>query len=183
MPTAFRTAAACPLSYPAGSRSGSPPSAVLAGAYLYPWERLPAGPPGAGDPVPWHSRSDRAVPGRAIAPFNLPFPSVPEWVEAQARRHGCTGAPQVLPAQGKVSGVRYEDCNTGTEAGLLHHCRAAGISGRAASPCQSSSSGIHSLDIDATRTMWDFFQRHPLPGKDQERFNTKYTRYSKGTTG
>ena len=139
----------------------------VGGAYLYPWNECQPG-----RPVPailFHGTADPIVPyqGGRSRSFNLPFPHVPEWVEAQARKHGCTSAPQALPAQGNVSGVQYEDCNTGVEL-VFYTIAGAGHIWPGGKPLPKFIVGQHSLDIDATQTMWAFFQRHPMPGKDQE---------------
>jgi polyhydroxybutyrate depolymerase len=138
----------------------------VGGAYLYPWEDCqPA------RPVPvilFHGTADPIVPyrGGPSRSFNLPFPSIPEWVDAQARRHGCTSAPQILPVQGQVSAIHYEECATGAEL-VFYIIAGGGHIWPGGNPLPRFIVGQHNMDIDATRTMWDFFQRHPLPVKDQ----------------
>jgi len=139
----------------------------VAGAYLYPWSDCkPIRPVPA---IVFHGTADPIVPyqGGPSRSFNLPFPSIPEWVETQARLHGCTSAPQILPAQGKVSGIVYEDCKTGAEL-VFYTIAGGGHVWPGSKPLPKFIVGQHNTDIDATRSMWVFFQQHPLPGKDQE---------------
>ena len=136
----------------------------VAGAYLYPWDDCqPARPVPA---VVFHGTADPIVPyrGGPSRAFNLPFPSIPEWVEAQARRHGCISTPQTLAAHGKVNGVLYSDCATGVEL-VFYTLADSGHSWPGGAPLPKFIVGQTSADIDATSTMWAFFQQHPLPGK------------------
>ena len=154
----------------------------VGGAYLYPWEECqPARPVPA---ILFHGTADPIVPyqGGPSRAFPLPFPSVPEWVEAQARRHGCTSAPQALPAEGMVSGVRYEDCTSGTEV-VFYTITGGGHIWPGGKPLPKFIVGQHSADIDATRVMWDFFQRHPLPGKDENHLTQSTQRITKEHKG
>ena len=151
----------------------------VGGAYLYPWnECQPIRPVPA---ILFHGTDDPIVPyqGGPSRSFNLPFPPIPEWVEAQAHRHGCTSAPQALPAQGKVSGVQYEDCNTGAEL-VFYSIAGGGHVWPGGKPLPKFIVGQPSADIDATRSMWDFFQRHPLPGEEQKNLIRSTPRNTKG---
>jgi polyhydroxybutyrate depolymerase len=139
----------------------------VAGAYLYPWEECqPARPVPA---IVFHGTADPIVPyqGGPSRSFNLPFPSIPEWVEAQARRYGCTSAPQALPPQGQVKGFQYSDCATGAEV-VFYSIAGGGHAWPGGDPLPRFIVGHTSADIDATQSMWAFFERHPMPGKDQE---------------
>ena len=151
----------------------------VAGAYLMPWSACqPA------RPVPtivFHGTADPIVPylGGPSRSFNLPFPSVPEWVEALARQQGCSGAPQVIPAEGKVSGVQYTGCAAGAEV-VFYTIEDGGHAWPGGKPLPKFIVGHTSADIDATRTMWAFFQRHRLPGKNQKHLTRSTQRDTKG---
>jgi polyhydroxybutyrate depolymerase len=150
----------------------------VAGAYLYPWEECqPARPVPA---ILFHGTADPIVPylGGPSLSFPLPFPSVPEWVEAQARRHGCTSAAQILPAQGRVSGVQYSDCTTGVEL-VFYTIAGGGHAWPGGEPLPRFIVGHTSADIDATRSMWAFFQQHPLQGREQEHLTQSTQRNTK----
>jgi len=140
----------------------------VGGAYLLPWSDCqPARPVPA---IVFHGTADPIVPylGGPSRSFNLPFPSVPEWVEAMARRHGCTSDPQTIPAPEKVSGIQYTDGATGAEV-VFYTIAGGGHAWPGGKPLPKFIVGHTSADIDATQTMWAFFQRHPLPGKNPER--------------
>ena len=139
----------------------------VAGAYLYPLSDCQ--PVRLVPAIVFHGTADPIVPyqGGPSRSFNLPFPPIPEWVEAQARRYGCTNAPQILSAQGKVSGVQYSDCATGPEL-VFYTIADGGHAWPGSKPLPKFFVGHTSADIDATQSMWAFFQRHPLPEKKQE---------------
>ena len=139
----------------------------VAGAYLYPWSDCePARPVPA---ILFHGTADPIVPyqGGPSRSFNLPFPSIPAWVAALAQQIGCTGTPQSIPAPGQISGVRYANSATGAEL-VFYTIPGGGHAWPGGRPLPKFIVGQTPTEIDATRTMWDFFKRHPLPGKDQE---------------
>ena len=135
----------------------------VAGAYLYPWSDCqPARPVPA---ILFHGTADPIVPyqGGPSRAFNLPFPSIPAWVAALAQHMGCTGTPQAIPAPEQVSGVRYANPDTGAEL-VFYTIPGGGHAWPGGRPLPKFIVGHTSADIDATRTMWAFFQKHPLPG-------------------
>ena len=139
----------------------------VAGAYLYPWcDCQPSRPVPA---ILFHGTADPIVPyqGGPSRSFNLPFPPIPEWVEAQALRHGCTSAPRLLPAQGQARGVQYTDCANGAEL-VFYTIVGSGHAWPGGRPLPKFIVGQTNADIDATRIMWAFFQQHPMPGENQE---------------
>ena len=130
----------------------------VAGAYLLPWERCqPSRPVPA---IIFHGTADPVVPyeGGPSRDFDIPFPAIPEWVAALAKRNGCQGTPIDLPANGSVNGVKYTGC---TEV-VFYTIAGGGHSWPGGNPLPKWIVGITSHDIDATRTMWEFFQQHPL---------------------
>ena len=151
----------------------------VAGAYLLPWSACqPA------RPVPtivFHGTADPIVPylGGPSRSFDLPFPSIPEWVEALARQQGCSGVPQAIPAEGKVSGVQYTGCDAGAEV-VFYTIADGGHAWPGGKPLPKFIVGHTSADINATRTMWAFFQRHRLPGEDQKHLTRNTLRDTMG---
>jgi polyhydroxybutyrate depolymerase len=138
---------------------------TVSGAYLFPWNACQPS-----RPVPvivFHGTADPVVPylGGPSRSFNLPFPSIPEWVEALARHNGCTGAPQAIPAHAGVSGVQYADCASGA-AVYFYTITGGGHAWPGGKPLPEFLVGQTTRAIDATKTMWAFFQGHPLPGKN-----------------
>ena len=138
----------------------------VAGAYLLPWNDCqPARPVPA---ILFHGTADPIVPyqGGPSRYFNLAFPSIPAWVAALAQRIGCTSTPQTILSPGQVNGVRYANPATGAEL-VFYTIPGGGHAWPGGKPLPGFLVGRTPTEIDATRTMWDFFQRHPMPGKDQ----------------
>jgi polyhydroxybutyrate depolymerase len=80
-------------------------------------------------------------------------------VGALAERNGCSDPPREIPAQGDASGNRH----TGCAADLVFYTIAGGgHSWPGGEPIPRWIVGQTSMDIDATRTMWEFFQQQPL---------------------
>ncbi len=132
----------------------------VAGAYLLPWDAC-----APERPVPamlFHGTADAVVPylGGPSRNFDLPFPNIPEWAAELARRNGCT-ITESLPSQGEVSGVRYSGCAEGAEV-ILYTITGGGHSWPGGGWLPRIIVGKISRDIDATRALWEFFQRHPL---------------------
>lgn len=90
---------------------------------------------------------------RAVA-----FPSVTDWIEDWAARDGCDLVPETLPPVGDVSGIRYSDCAGGAEV-ILYTIEEGGHAWPGGGPTHV---GKTSLDINASGTMWGFFEAHPL---------------------
>lgn len=133
----------------------------VSGAYLLPWDEcdssrsVPA--------IVFHGTEDPIVPyqGGPSGPFDMPFPAITEWVDAFARHNGCDEAPQELVTSGDVSGVQFTNCNGDV---VFYSIAGGGHSWPGGKPLPEIIVGNTPNDIDATRTMWDFFQQHPLNG-------------------
>lgn len=132
----------------------------VSGAYLYPWEGCnPA------RPVPliaFHGIDDQVVPyfGGPSQMFDVPFPDIPEWMAEYARRNDCSAESQ-LPPQGQVTGLRYTDCSENADV-VFFMIADGGHSWPGGDPLPKFIVGKTSQEIDATRTMWQFFLDHPL---------------------
>jgi polyhydroxybutyrate depolymerase len=135
---------------------------MVAGAYAYSWEecnpsrRVPA--------IVFHGAEDPIVPyqgGRSGQP-DVSFPSIPAWVEVLARRNGCDETPRELPANGSVSELQYVNCEADV---VFYSISGAGHTWPGGMVLPSFITGHTTQDIDATQTMWDFFQQHPLSGR------------------
>ena len=151
----------------------------VAGAYLLPWSACQ--PARQVPTIVFHGTADPIVPylGGPSRSFDMPFPSVPEWVEALARQQGCSGVPQAIPAAGKVSGVQYTGCDAGAEV-VFYTIADGGHAWPGGKPLPKFIVGHTSADINATRTMWAFFQRHRLPGEDQKHLTRNTLRDTMG---
>jgi polyhydroxybutyrate depolymerase len=115
-------------------------------------------------PVPvmmFHGTADPIVPfGGGHIGKEMAFPAIPEWVAALARRNGCNEIPQPIPTKGSVVGIRY----TGSTAEVIFYTiQGGGHAWPGGIPIPYWIVGKTTMDIDATKTIWEFFQRHSLP--------------------
>jgi polyhydroxybutyrate depolymerase len=134
---------------------------AVAGAYVYPLEACnPARPVPA---ILFHGTADPIVPymGGPSHSFDIPFPVIPEWVAALADRNGCGREPDELPAAGAVSAVRFTGCRDDAEV-VFYSIAGGGHTWPGGEPLPEFITGPTSMDIDATRLMWAFFEDHPL---------------------
>jgi polyhydroxybutyrate depolymerase len=130
---------------------------TVAGVFLIPWEVCQPS-----QPVPamvFHGTADPIVPyqGGPYADYEIAFPSIPEWVDSLAQRNGCNDVPLDIPATGEVSGIRFTDCTADV---VFYTITGGGHSWPGGDPIPEWIVGHTTADIDATRTLWDFFQRH-----------------------
>jgi polyhydroxybutyrate depolymerase len=132
---------------------------IVAGALPTTWENYHPS-----RPVPvmmFHGTADPIVPyngGKFRRGGTLPV--IPEWAAALAQRNGCTEAPKSIDSHGAVSGIEYSGC--GNEV-IFYTIQGGGHSWPGGNPIPSWIVGQTNMDIDATRTFWEFFQKHPLP--------------------
>jgi polyhydroxybutyrate depolymerase len=137
---------------------------TVAGAYTLPWsECIPSRQVPA---IIFHGTEDPIVPyhGGPSRSFDIPFPDLPTWVGELSRRNGCTGAPMELPAAGEVSGIQYSPCAEDANV-IFYTIAGGGHSWPGGQVMPRWIVGHTTMDIDATRVMWAFFQEHPLAGK------------------
>jgi polyhydroxybutyrate depolymerase len=133
---------------------------TVAGAFTFQWEDCQPS-----RPVPtmvFHGTADPIVPyaGGQYHDTDIRFPSISEWVAALAQRNGCMSEPAEIPASGQVSGVRYTGCAADV---VFYTITGSGHTWPGGEPIPEWIAGMTSQDIDATRTLWEFFQSHPLP--------------------
>jgi polyhydroxybutyrate depolymerase len=131
----------------------------VAGAYNTPWAAC-----NPSRPVPaifFHGTGDPIVPypGGPAGPSGFIFPSIPAWVAEFVGRNGCDASPQDLPTQGDVSGVQYKNCLADV---IFYTIDGGGHSWPGGGYLPKFIVGNTTQDVDASRTMWDFFQQHPL---------------------
>lgn len=134
----------------------------VAGAYLYPMERCQRS-----RPIPmmvFHGDTDPVVPylGGPSSSFEIPFPSIPVWVEKYAAMNSCQSTP--APIDGlptDVVGVHYSGCDQGADV-IFYTILGGGHSWPGGKPLPKWIVGKTTQSIDATRLMWDFFVSHPL---------------------
>lgn len=132
----------------------------VAGAYTYPLDQC-----SPSRPVPliaFHGDTDPVVPyhGGPSRSFDIPFPSVPEWMQGWAERNQCQTAASI-PQEGEISGMTWSDCSQNAEV-TFYTIAGGGHSWPGGEPIPEWIVGKTSQAIDATRLMWQFFEEHPL---------------------
>jgi polyhydroxybutyrate depolymerase len=136
----------------------------VAGAYSLPWSAChPKRPVPA---IVFHGTADPIVPylGGISGDSRFNLPAIVGWVEELARRNGCQGTPTEIPSSGEVSGVLYDGCTDHADV-AFYTITGGGHSWPGGKPLPEFIVGRTTRDIDATKTMWSFFQQHPLPGE------------------
>ncbi len=132
----------------------------VAGAYTYPADKC-----SPSRPVPliaFHGTSDPIVPyeGGPSRSFDVPFPVVPEWMQAWAERNQCLTFSS-LPREGEISSITYSDCSLNADV-VFYTIHGGGHSWPGGNPLPTWIVGSTSQQIDATQFMWEFFVNHPL---------------------
>ncbi|MDD5371646.1 MAG: PHB depolymerase family esterase [Anaerolineaceae bacterium] len=138
----------------------------VSGAYLYPLSACSFSRPVS--MIAFHGTHDRVVPywgGRSFL-FNYPFPVVPDWIKALALRNGCDETPLHFAVKGEVSGLRYVNGNQGTEV-VFYTIQGGGHTWPGGGKIPRFIGGHTTQDVNATRVMWDFFQRFSLAPNDE----------------
>jgi polyhydroxybutyrate depolymerase len=118
----------------------------------------PCAPP---RPVPvlnFHGDADLVVPYQG-SPV-LGFPAVTDSMRGWAARNGCGAAATEVLRRGDARCVSFTGCAAGAEVIL---CTLSGGGHTWPGGDVSALGGRTSRDLDATRYLLDFFERHPLP--------------------
>lgn len=137
---------------------------TVAGAYSLPWSEChPARPVPA---IVFHGTADPIVPyqGGVSRGPGFKLPAIPGWVEELSRRNGCSPSPVESPVSGEVSGIEYTHCSGNADV-VLYTIAGGGHTWPGGEPLPKFITGRTTQGIEATQTMWDFFQQHPLPGE------------------
>ncbi len=137
---------------------------TVAGAYAFPWSECRSS-----RPVPaivFHGTADPIVPydGGLVDNGRFDLPPIPDWVMDLAQFNNCSAVPTEIPATGSVSGIQYSNCAQGADV-IFYTIAGGGHSWPGGNPLPEFIAGPTTQDIDATHTMWDFFQLHPLSGE------------------
>jgi polyhydroxybutyrate depolymerase len=134
----------------------------VAGAYLYPMEQCHRS-----RPIPmmvFHGDTDPVVPylGGPSRSFEVPFPSIPVWVEKYAAMNSCQSSGQSITGlPSDIVGVHYSGCEQGADV-VFYNILGGGHSWPGGKPLPKWIVGNTTQSIEATRIMWDFFAAHPL---------------------
>ncbi len=114
--------------------------------------------PGRAVPVlHFHGTSDQTVPYEAGANG---FPGVRPSLEAWAQRNGCGATPSESFRMADAHCDSWPSCSGGSEVIL---CTIDGGGHTWPGAIAIPQLGFTSAAISATDTMWDFFERHPMP--------------------
>ena len=149
------------MAYLLGCRLSERIAAVgsVAGAFVFPLEECQPS-----RPVPmiaFHGTADPIVPYQGGPSQDFIFPSMPQWMADRAQMNGCNAAPTQLPASGEVSGVRYSGCRQEADV-VFYSIQGGGHSWPGGEPLPEWIVGHTTKDIQATRTMWEFFQQFSM---------------------
>jgi len=110
-----------------------------------------------------HGTDDRLAPyegGKSpVAPD--PFPSIPAFVEAWARRNHCGPGPTDTAMAADVNRREYTECGNNAAVVLLT-VRGGGHQWPGNGVMPEWMAGTMNRSIDATRELWDFYRAHPL---------------------
>ena len=113
--------------------------------------------------IAFHGTADRFTPynGARVWLAPEPFPSIPEWTAAWARRNHCGTNPMDAVVAPDVIRAEYTNCADGA-AVVLYTILEGGHTWPGGKPMPEWLVGRTSRGVDATRQMWTFFSEHPL---------------------
>jgi polyhydroxybutyrate depolymerase len=107
----------------------------------------------------FHGTSDPIVPYHGGLPLlsRRSFPDIPDWTARLAEHFGCSPEGRELTKKGEVSSVVYSTCRQNAKI-VLYSVNGGGHAWPGGKPLPFAMVGHTTLDIDATRLMWKFFQ-------------------------
>lgn len=113
--------------------------------------------------VAFHGTADPFTPyaGAKVWLAPRPFPSIPAWIAAWAKRNGCASEPVDSTFAADVVRRDYRSCPGGADV-QLYTVTGGGHQWFGGTPGPQWLLGPFSRGVDATRVMWDFFMQHPL---------------------
>ncbi|NLT73575.1 MAG: hypothetical protein GXX94_05185 [Chloroflexi bacterium] len=132
---------------------------LAAGAYLYPWDVCQ--PERAVPAIVFHGTADERVPydGGRAGLFRVQFPSIPRWVDTLAKNNGCDGEPHERQLPAFIAEAHYAGCQADV---VFYTIEGGGHVWPGSERNTGVGAGRPHAALDATRTMWAFFQNHPL---------------------
>lgn len=135
----------------------------VAGAFLYPGI---CGHPGL--PSPWivfHGREDPTVPYQGGSSRHrrgsIQFPAIESWIKKWAEINGCADTPEREKISSQVTRIMYRSSRDNIEV-VLYAIDGAGHTWPGGGWLPAWLTGETNQDINATRLMWEFFQRYSL---------------------
>ena len=133
----------------------------VAGAYVTPWDEC-----NPERPVPmivFHGLEDQIVPyqGASAETSRISLPDVPTWVREYAQSNGCTLSAQELSTTSTITPIQYTQC--AQDANVVFYTIAdGGHSWPGGGKLPEWIVGKTSMDIDATRLIWEYFEEYSL---------------------
>lgn len=114
-------------------------------------------------PIPliaFHGDADPIVDINGVDSMSLP--PVQDWLADWVTRNDCKKGPDPIYAKGDTTGVAYTDCQQNADV-QFYTIQGGGHTwpGAISVPLL----GKTTTDINASETMWRFFQAHPLPAR------------------
>ena len=136
----------------------------VAAAVTLPLDWCPASRPAP--VIAFHGTADRFTPynGAKVWLAPDPFPSIPEWTAAWARRNHCGAHAIEAVVAPDVTRLEYPGCAEDA-AVVLYTIQGGGHTWPGGAPMPEWLVGRTSRGVDATSLMWAFFREHPLPKK------------------
>ena len=113
--------------------------------------------------IAFHGTADRFTPydGANVWLAPEPFPSIPEWTSAWARRNHCGANASDSVVAPDVTRREYLGC-ADAAAVVLYTIEGGGHTWPGGTPMPEWLVGRTSRGVDATSLMWTFFSEHPL---------------------
>ncbi|HEY6212938.1 MAG TPA: PHB depolymerase family esterase [Vicinamibacterales bacterium] len=113
--------------------------------------------------IAFHGTRDPFTPyeGAKVWLAPMPFPNIPAWIARWARRNRCAPEPIDSVLNGDVTRREYSGCADAADV-QLYTINGAGHQWFGGTKGPEWLLGPFSRSIDASRVMWEFFQKHPL---------------------
>ena len=137
---------------------------VVAGAITLPSGWCSDSPPAP--MIAFHGTDDRYTPydGGRVWLAATPFPRIREWTAAWARRNRCAEIPVDSRAAPDVSRREYTNCADDASV-ILYTFEGGGHTWPGGTRMPEWLVGATPDSVDATRVMWNFFERHRLDAR------------------
>ena len=134
----------------------------VAGAYMTPLENC--NPIRTVPMIAFHGMADPIVPfqGGPSRSFDVPFPDIPTWVNDYAIMNACNPVSETLMDSGAVKGIRFSNC-TDDSAVVFYSIVDGGHTWPGGEALPEWITGKTSMEIDASRLMWEFFNQYSIP--------------------
>jgi polyhydroxybutyrate depolymerase len=112
--------------------------------------------------VAFHGTADRLAPYQGgsspIAPGH--FPNIQDWTARVARRNRCKGDPSDTRITPNVRRLAYTNCAENADV-ILYTVEGGGHTWPGGKPLPEWLLGRTTIEINASRVMWEFFVQHP----------------------